>query len=94
MTTDEALAFVRAELKRAQAKHKAFNSGHEGYAVIREELDELWDAVKTEKGYVAYSGAATLEAVQVAAMAVRFLVDLCERDGAACFIGGYARSRE
>ena len=71
MSPQEALAKIRIEYERA-ARHGAFNSGHEGYAVIREELDEPWGEVKTKDGL----GRACEEAVQVAAMALRFLVDL------------------
>ena len=57
---------VESELSRALDKFPAaFHSGHEGYAVIREELDELWDAVKADD-----EPHACREAVQVAAMAV------------------------
>jgi hypothetical protein len=52
------------------------NSAHEGFAVLAEEVDELWDHVKVQQGKrdipeMAY------EAVQVAAMALRFIVDVC-----------------
>ncbi len=47
------------------------HSGHEGYALIREELDELWDAVRRNDLKHACE-----EAIQIAAMAVRFSVDL------------------
>jgi hypothetical protein len=72
MSPQEALARIRIEYERAAARHGAFNSGHEGYAVIREELDEPWEEVKSTDGL----GGACEEAVQVAAMALRFLVDL------------------
>jgi hypothetical protein len=63
------------ELAIASAKHRRpLNSPHEGFAVIREEVDELWEAVRRDD-----LKAALAEAVQVGAMAVRFLVDL-ERD--------------
>lgn len=81
MTIEEALALARDEFDRARSLHHNFNSGHEGYAVLREEVDELWDAVKRQKSYVAYNGAVAREAVQVAAMALRFLVDLVEANG-------------
>ena len=62
---------IEAELYRAMEKFPAaFHSGHEGYAVIREELDELWDAVKSNNEVHACR-----EAVQVAAMAVRFILE-------------------
>ena len=64
---------VRAEYLRAADKFPAFHSPHEGYAVILEELDELWDEVKANKGR---RPAAIKEATQVAAMALRYLIDL------------------
>ena len=91
MTPDAALALITAELSRAREKHHAFHSGHEGYAVIREELDELWDAIKRDKQYLRYSGLAAYEAVQVAAMAVRFLVDLCDEASAVNVTDGRQR---
>src|SRR5260370_31258259 len=72
MSPQEALAKIRIEYERAAARQGAFNWGQEGYAVIREELDELWEEVKSKDGL----GRAWEEAVQVAAMALRFLVDL------------------
>ena len=92
MISHEAMRLVREELARAQAKHRAFASGHEAYAVIREELDELWDAIKTQKSYDRYGGSAGAEAVQVAAMALRFLVELCD-DDVADFIAGRERTK-
>lgn len=37
---------VQEELNRAREMHGPMNSIHEGYAVILEELDEVWDEVK------------------------------------------------
>ena len=68
---DSALAVVRAELIRATQKFGSFKSAHEGYAVLLEEVDELWDEVKRNNRSLQRE-----EAVQVAAMAVRFLVDV------------------
>lgn len=67
----DAIATAYDELERAQEKFPPFNSAHEGYAVILEEMDELWQEVKhgTKKRQ-------REEAVQVAAMALRFLVDI------------------
>ena len=64
------------ELLSATTKFGAFTSAHEGYAVILEELDELWDEVK--KQYDARSKEEMRkEAIQVAAMAMRFVMDVC-----------------
>jgi len=70
---DAVLAEVRAESLRAWNKFAPFNSPHEGYAVIKEELDELWDEVKANRGRFP-EGAR--EAMQTAAMAVRYMVDV------------------
>lgn len=72
---DDALAAVRREYLRAIEKFPAFNSGHEGYAVILDEVDELWDDIKAN----APRDQAKKEAIQVAAMAVRFVTDVSER---------------
>lgn len=69
---------VLEELKRA-SKWPPMNSAHEGYAVLLEEVDELWDHVKTQQGKRVVAEM-TYEAVQVAAMALRFLVDVCRPD--------------
>ncbi len=71
---DKCLEAVRAEVVRATGKFGPFHSAHEGYAVIKEELDELWDAIKDKN---ASFDDLTAEAIQVAAMGVRFLLDVC-----------------
>jgi hypothetical protein len=64
---------ILLELERSTNKFGPFNSTHEGYAVIKEELDELWDEIKKNGS----SERLHKEATQVAAMAVRFLIDCC-----------------
>lgn len=73
----DVLALIQNEVDRAEAKFAPFNSSHEGWAVIREEVDELWEAVKENRGrsYAAYR-----EAVQVAAMAIRYIRDVTPPD--------------
>jgi hypothetical protein len=58
------------ELYTASKKFKPFNSSHEGFAVLLEEVDELWEEVKKNNLV-----GARREAIQVAAMALRFLID-------------------
>lgn len=41
---------MQEEAKRAVKLHGDFNSLHEAYAVILEELDEIWDIVKLKAG--------------------------------------------
>lgn len=66
---------VIRELREARVKFAPFNSGHEGYAVILEELDELWAEVKSKDGTNATK---YREAMQVAAMGMRFMLDVCK----------------
>jgi hypothetical protein len=63
------------EFQRARSLHKQFNCAHEGYAVILEELDELWAEVKKRRGFRDRT-VMRKEALQVAAMALRFIYDL------------------
>ena len=74
---DDALDDIRHEVLRAELKFPAFHSAHEGYAVLLEELDELWLEVK-KKPRDREPLAMETEAVQVAAMAVRFLLNICQ----------------
>jgi hypothetical protein len=63
---------VEAELLSATEKFGFINSLHEGYAVILEELDEFWDAVKTKEST---QTEILNELVQVAAMCLRTAMD-------------------
>ena len=66
-----------AELARAMEKHAPMHSLHEGYAVIFEELDELWDEVRAWQPGSDLTEARK-EALQVAAMALRIILDVCD----------------
>lgn len=61
---------MELELKKALDKFEfPFNSYHEGFAVIKEELDELWEEVTGDQD----NEKMKKEALQVGAMAMRFL---------------------
>jgi hypothetical protein len=99
MDREVALKLIVEEMERATALYGPFNSAHEGWAVIREEEEELWDEVKFNpmkldfpphmyaRGYSEeyqrawkkhkHGQSMAHEAVQIAAMALRFLIDLC-----------------
>jgi hypothetical protein len=68
-----AFELIEEEWKKAQRGFPAFNSCHEGYSVILEELDELWEEIKTKNRD---PDRLVAEAVQVGAMAARFLTDI------------------
>jgi hypothetical protein len=72
-------AEAAAELVRAITKHAPMHSAHEGWAVIYEELDELWDEVRAWQPDTSDYSRMRKEAIQVAAMALRFAHDVCKR---------------
>ncbi len=67
------LALIDQELERAVGRFDRFHSPHEGWAVIREELDELWEHVRGNTGR---DHAAMVECLQIATMALRYVYDL------------------
>lgn len=80
----EAIAVFLAlqEYERAARKFNPMHSAHEGYATILEELDEMWAEIK--RNHVQRTRE---EAIQVAAMGIRFLIDVCH-------VGEYAKEME
>lgn len=66
------------ELESATDKHGNFPTGFHGYAVIKEELEELWEAIKSKDATL---DDVRYEAIQIGAMAMRFILDLCDDAG-------------
>ena len=77
MEKSKAIVLVLNELDSAMEKFPLFNSSHEGYAVILEEMDELWDEVKNNKNPKSIVNQKK-EAIQIGAMAIKFLISCCE----------------
>lgn len=83
MSTDAELKRVLTEVEAvvivAEADWPPFNTAHEGFAVLLEEVDELkahvWMNQKKRN-----LTAMRLEALQVAAMAVRFALEVCSEE--------------
>ena len=69
-----------AEYAAARAKYQPFHSAHEGYAVLAEEVDELWDWVR-HRSTDRSAAAAWQECVQIAAMAMAFATEVGVSDG-------------
>ena len=67
------------EVKRARDMYPKFNSAHEGYAVLREEVDELWDEIKKKTHDPVKLRE---EAIQVGAMSIRFIMDIVDGQNA------------
>lgn len=67
------LSSVDLEYHKARTKFPKMSSAHEGYAIIKEELDELWDLIKQNKGK---SKEASEEVKQVAAMCLAYYLEV------------------
>lgn len=67
------LSDILSEYLQARQVYSPVTSAHEGWAVIWEELDELWDEVKANKGYTVTG---YQEARQVAAMALAYMIEV------------------
>lgn len=97
---------ITNELAKAQSKFAPFNSDHEGWAVVKEEAEELhedfagiaravadmWTAVRRNdrdmaracaESIASHAVGAAAEAIQVGAMAQRYLADLPGAEDAA-----------
>lgn len=70
VTRGDVMEAVGREVTRAYAKHGREQWGrHEFYAILREEVDELWDEIKADNPQVRVR----LEAIHVMAMCLRYL---------------------
>lgn len=74
-----AAAEALEEARTAAIAWPPFNSAHEGYAILAEEVDELWDVVKVNQKRRDLK-LMRKEAIQVAAMAIRFAAEVCGED--------------
>ena len=81
MTPDYESVFrdARLELEKATSAWPRFNSGHEGYGIIAEELRELEEIV-FQKQKDRDLDKLRREAIQLAAMAIRFAAEVCNEN--------------
>ncbi|OLS27710.1 MAG: hypothetical protein HeimC2_10700 [Candidatus Heimdallarchaeota archaeon LC_2] len=72
---DNILQEFKLEYLEARITHKGLHSYHEGYAVLKEEIEELWDEIKKRSPV---NDKLFKEAIQVGAMALAFIHELLE----------------
>ncbi len=67
---DKEIKDVISEVKKVELRFDGFKSSHDGYAVILEEVDELWNEVKKRSHdyHTEYE-----EAKQIACTAIRYM---------------------
>lgn len=67
---------IKNELERASTMYHKYHSDHEGFAVLLEEVDELWDAVRLKQSDPTRKEKIKEELIQIAATAHRYLNDM------------------
>lgn len=83
---------IATEYLRARIKHAPMHGAHEGYAIMLEEVDELWDEIKKREPSKAEM---RKEAIQIAAMALAFVMEVCDgKDPYVMGVGGLTNDRE
>lgn len=70
------LKAVTEEMQEGEGKFGKFNSDHEFYAVLLEEVEEFWDELKAD----AIDSRKIDELVQVCAVALRGLIQIVSRE--------------
>lgn len=67
----DVINLVCSEARKAQEKYGDFASMHEGYGVLAEEVEELFDAIRLGQKTPNRADRIEAEAIQVAAVALR-----------------------
>jgi len=74
MAEFDTVFLMLVELTRANEVYPRFNSPHEGYAIMLEEMDELFEEIKKKQPDKTRMRE---EAIQVGAMAIKFILSNC-----------------
>lgn len=69
-TLSSLIPLITAEMDAASNKYGPFHNSHEHYAVLQEEVDEWWDAVKGNM-----ADCCQYELLQIAAVALRYILE-------------------
>jgi NTP pyrophosphatase (non-canonical NTP hydrolase) len=84
MTLSDLSPLLEKEMQFGADRYGPYHSAHEHYAVLQEEVDEWWDAVKANM-----TDDCQYELLQVAAVALRYILE----NGSASSIEEVQRSR-
>ncbi len=75
----KALDLITKEYEKAAAEKPPYNSPHEAYAILLEEVEEFWAEVKKKEELHDLDRMAE-EVKQIGAVAMRILTDVCLKD--------------
>ncbi len=75
MNEEQVIEAVKRELARVDATFAPYHSAHEGWAVMYEEVCELWDEVRVTQSNRSLERMRK-EAIQVAVTAIRFATNV------------------
>ena len=67
---------INNEIKTADKNYGSFNSTHEVYGVIQEEIDEFWDLVKLKSKTILHEKEMIAELIQISAIAKRAAIQI------------------
>jgi NTP pyrophosphatase (non-canonical NTP hydrolase) len=78
MTTADLIPLLDAEIAFGRDKYGPYHSAHEQYAVLQEEVDEWFDAIKGNM-----ADCCQYELLQVAAVALRYILENGDKESIA-----------
>jgi hypothetical protein len=79
--SDPMMDAIWSQVNYGRMTFGSFRNAHEGFAVMLEEVDELWDSIKlNQKKHPERDNLIWHEAVQVAAMAIRIIMECGKAD--------------
>lgn len=70
MELKDLIPIIESEMSWAHSKYGNYHNAHEQYAVMLEEVEEWWEAVKGN-----FADFALYELVQVASVALRYVIE-------------------
>jgi len=79
----DAFDMAEKDADLARQRFGQYSSPHELYAVLQEEIEEMWDAIKIDN-----FAHARVEAIQVAAVALRFASETTRHEDAGTYQEG------
>jgi len=70
--TEKLIKMIDREIQEGFARYNQYHNSHEHYAVLQEEVDEWWDAIK---GNTSHTHESLYELIQIAAVALRYVIE-------------------